>query len=25
VWDIFTTLLQKDLIYKKEVVALFCP
>jgi len=25
VWDIFTTLLEKDLIYKKEVVALFCP
>jgi len=25
VWDIFTRLLEKDLLYKKEVVALFCP
>jgi len=25
VWDIFTNLLNKDLIYKKEIVALFCP
>jgi methionyl-tRNA synthetase len=25
VWDIFKDLLAKDLIYKKEVVALFCP
>jgi methionyl-tRNA synthetase len=25
VWDIFKTLLEKDLIYKKEVQALFCP
>jgi len=25
VWDIFTDLLEKDLIYKKEVVALLCP
>ncbi|MBM4249248.1 MAG: methionine--tRNA ligase [Euryarchaeota archaeon] len=25
VWDIFLKLLEKDLIYRKEVVALFCP